>query len=105
MFGFFPNKDLILGKQSSFKLGGFCINQLLLIKYNLYKSFDDGYEFRGVFLDISKAFHKLWHDDLIFRLVDNGTFGVLRCWDYIYDFSASSLELNFWRIEIWNLVF
>ena len=105
MFGFFPDKDLILGKRSSFKPRGFCINQLLLKTYNIYKSFDDGYEFRGVFFDISKAFDKLWHDDLIFKLVDNGISGVLRCWDYIYDFSASSLELNFWRIGIWNLVF
>ena len=54
MFGFFPDKDLILGKQSSFKPGGFCINQLLLVTYNIYKSFDDGYEFRGVFFDILK---------------------------------------------------
>ena len=105
MFDFFPGKDLISDKESSFKTGGFCINQLLLITYNIYKSFDDGYEFRGVFLDIYKAFDKLWHDDLIFKLVDNGISGVLRCWDCIYDFSTSSLELNFWRIGIWNLVF
>ena len=54
MFGFFPDKDLILGKRSSFKTRGFCINQLLLKTYNIYKSFDDGYEFRGVFFDILK---------------------------------------------------
>ena len=29
---------------------------------NIYKSFDDGYEVRGVFLDISKALDKAWHD-------------------------------------------
>ena len=26
----------------------------------------------GVFLDISKAFDKVWHDSLIFKLQENG---------------------------------
>ena len=45
--------------------------------YNIYKSFDDGYEVRGVFLDISKAFDKVWHDGLIFKLQENGISGNL----------------------------
>ena len=60
MFGFFLDKDLISGNQSSFKAAGSYINQLLLITHDIYESFADGYEFRGVFLDISKAFDKLW---------------------------------------------
>ena len=55
MLGFFLDKDLISGNQS-----GSCINQLLLITHDIYESFADGYEFKGVFLDISKAFDKLW---------------------------------------------
>ena len=45
--------------------------------YNIYKSFDDGYEVRGVFLDISKAFDKVWHNGLIFKLQENGIPGNL----------------------------
>ena len=32
---------------------------------------------RGAFLDISKAFDKVWHDDLIFKLKAHGVEGEL----------------------------
>ena len=35
-------------------------------------AFDMGLEVRGIFLDISKAFDKVWHDELIFKLYQNG---------------------------------
>ena len=37
-----------------------------------YKSFDVGFEVRGVFLDISKAFDKVWHNGLVYKLKQNG---------------------------------
>ena len=40
-------------------------------------SFDDGFEVRGIFLDISKAFDKVWHKVIIFRLKQNGISGKL----------------------------
>ena len=53
MFGFFLDKS---PNQSGFKPGDSCVNQLLLITHNSHKSFDDGCEVGGFFLDISKAF-------------------------------------------------
>ena len=56
LFDFFIAHELISSNQPGFKLGGSCINQLLSITHETYKSFDGGYEIRGVFFDISKAF-------------------------------------------------
>ena len=44
----------------------------MAITYEIYKSFDDEYEVRGVFLDISKAFDKVWHKGHIYKLKQNG---------------------------------
>ena len=47
--------------QLDFKPGDTCINQLLSITHQIYQSFDDGYEVRSLFLEMSKAFNKLCH--------------------------------------------
>ena len=55
----------------------FYFNQLLSITHDICKSFDCGYEVRGAFLDISKAFDKVWHDGIIVKLEQNGISGKL----------------------------
>ena len=77
MLKFFTSNTLISPNQSRFKPGDSCINQLLTITQEFYKSFDDELEVRGVFLDISKAFDKVWHEGLIFKLKQNGISGDL----------------------------
>ena len=77
MFKFFSENELISHNQSGFKLGNLCINQLLCITHDIYQSLDDGLRTRGVFLDISKAFDKVWHMGLLFKLKQNGISGNL----------------------------
>ena len=72
MFESFIENKLISASQSGFKPGDFCINQLLSISHEIYSSFDEGLEVRSVFLDISKALDKVWHDGIIFKLTQNG---------------------------------
>ena len=48
-------------------------NQFLSILHEIYKSFGDGFDVRIVFLDISKAFDKAWHEGTIFKSKQNGT--------------------------------
>ena len=50
-----------LVKQSGFETDDSCFNQLLCTKHKIYTPLDDGYVARVVFLDISKAFDKVWH--------------------------------------------
>ena len=71
MFNFFIENKLISSNQSGFKPGNSCINQLLSITHEIYKSFDVGLEVRSVSLDISKTFDKVWHDGIIYKLTQN----------------------------------
>ena len=77
MFEFFTENELISQNQSGFKPGDSCISQLLCITHDIYQSLDDGLETRAVFLDISKAFDKVWHEGLLFKLKQNGISGNL----------------------------
>ena len=72
MFEFFIENRLISSSKPGFKTGDSCVNQLLSITNEIYSSFDKGLEVRSVFLDISKAFDRVWHDGIIFKLTQNG---------------------------------
>ena len=61
-----------------------CINQLISITHEIYKSFDVGYNVPSVFLDISKSFGKVWHQSLHYKLKQNGISGKLL--DILKDF-------------------
>ena len=66
----FLSSKLFTPFQSRFLPGDSCIAQLLSIIHEIQTAFDNNpiVDVRGVFLDISKAFDKVWHDGLIFKL-------------------------------------
>ena len=77
MYEYFIENELISSNQSGFKPGDSCINQLLSITHDICQSFDNSFEVKGVFLDISKALNKVWHKGLIYKLKQNGVAGNL----------------------------
>ena len=72
MFKFFVENKPISSSQYDFKPGDSCINQLLSTTHEIYGSFHESLEVRSVLLDISKTFDKVWHDDIVFKLTQNG---------------------------------
>ena len=69
---FFSKYNFFSPNQSGFIARDSCINQLLSINHGILSAFDMGLDVRWIFLDISKAFDKVWHDGLIFKLHQNG---------------------------------
>ena len=73
------DNQLLTQNQSDFRPGDSTINQLSYITQKIYNAFEDfpSRETRAVFLDISKAFHKVWHESLVFKLKTYGISGPL----------------------------
>ena len=66
--------------QSGFLPGCSTTTQLLEIYHRFCKAVDEGKEIRVVFLDISKAFDKVWHKGLLYKLKRCGIGGGLLEW-------------------------
>jgi len=58
--------------QSGFSPGDSTVNQLVYIVHLIYKALDSGHDVRMVFLDMSKAFDRVWHKGLLFKLHELG---------------------------------
>ena len=63
--------------QSGFRPGNSTVMQLVYIVSQIYETIDRGNEIRAVFLDISKAFDRVWHDGLLYKLKQLGIDGTL----------------------------
>ena len=62
-------KSLFCFNQSGLRKTDSCVNQLLSIVHEIYESFDNSpsLETRSEFLDMSKAFDRVWHESLIYK--------------------------------------
>ena len=79
LFNYCQSYRLFTPSQSGFLPGDSCIAQLLSIIHEIQTVFDENLndDVRGVFLHISKAFDKVWHDGIIFKSKAYGAEGEL----------------------------
>ena len=64
IFTFVTDNKLISPNQSGLRPGYSCVNQSIAITHEIYKTFDGGFEVRGVFLDIKcdmKVYFFKWY--------------------------------------------
>ena len=75
----FANK-LLTPQNSGFKKNESAMNQLIHLTTLIYNGLKDNKKIAAVFLDISKAFDRVWHDGLIHKLNKVGVHGKLLKW-------------------------
>ena len=80
MFNFFLNQHAITCLQSGFVPGDSTVNQLVDIYNTFCKALDDGKEVRAIFCDVSKAFDRVWHKGLLYKLKQTGINAPLLEW-------------------------
>ena len=96
IYGFLLEENLLNPNQSGFRPSDSSINQLLAITHEIFEAFDCNpfLEVRAVFLDISKAFDKVWHDGLLYKLKSMGISGEL------YNLLENYLSGRFQRVVL-----
>ena len=79
LYLYLNSNNLITKNRSGFRPGDSITNQLLFLVDEIHQAFEDrnSLEVRAVFLDISKAFDKVWYEGLLFKLKENGITGSL----------------------------
>ena len=97
LFNYFVSNKLFTPSQSGYLPGDWCIAQLLSIIHEIQTSFDSNppADVTGVFLDISKAFDKVWQKDLLYKLKSHGIeVELLSLWECYLKDQKQSVVLN-----------
>ena len=72
MFNYFRDYDIIYKYQSGFLPGCSITHHLVHLYHSISEAFDRGLKVQMMFGDISKAFDKVWHAGLLFKLKNMG---------------------------------
>ena len=74
IYEFLDENNLFNRNQSGFRSNDSYIHQLIDITHSIFSAFDvnPSLEVCGVFLDLFKAFDRVWHDGLLYKIKSNG---------------------------------
>ena len=87
VYNFLHQHGLLTEFQSGFIPGDSTVHQLAYLYHTFSKALDDKKDVRIVFCDMTKAFDKVWHEGLLFKLSRIGIRGMLLKWflDYLHN--------------------
>ena len=87
MMEYLVKNDLISSNQSTFQKGVSTITQLLEMYDDIGHGLDRRMTTKSIYCDVSKAFDRVWHRGLLFKLENIGIKGDLLMWikDYLTD--------------------
>ena len=105
VYNYFHCNNLFYKYQTGFLPGHSTVYQLIETYHNIVKNIDEGKSWCMVFCDLSKAFDRVWHEGLLFKLQTYGITGNLLQWfkEYLYnrkqkvfykDLLSKSLKMN-----------
>ena len=96
LYKYLDENNLLTTNQSGFRSNNSCVHQLIKITHDIYQAFDNNpsLETRAVFLDLSKAFDRVWHKGLLFKIKTFGVEGEL------YELIHSFLSNRYQRVTI-----
>jgi len=87
LFNYLRDHDLLSTDQSGYIPGDSTVCQLTTLYNSICEALDDKYSIQFVFFDLSKAFDRVWHEGLIYKLRLFGINGSLLAWfqNYLSD--------------------
>ena len=80
VYNYFHADKYVSKHQSGFRVGGSTVNQLPFLYHTFSKALDDKKDVHVVFCDVSKAYDKVWHRGLLYKLHKLGISGNLLKW-------------------------
>lgn len=80
LYEYCENHDLLTWRNAGFKKNESTVNQLLYLVNQIYNSLGNGSDVLIIFLDVSKAFDKVYHQGLLLKLESFGISDYLLSW-------------------------
>ena len=80
LFNYLQEYEILTKYQSGFRPHDSTVNQLLEIYHIIIENLDKGKDIKFIFCDVSKAFDKVWHTGLLFKLKKYGIGGNILNW-------------------------